>query len=175
VETGVLYGASSAHMLAALARNGEGELQSIEIGGNPGEPPHDHFVPRNLQHRWKLIMGNSRHELPLLLSQCNSIDMFYHDSLHTFEHMSWEFETALPHLGPSGILASDDVLNPPSLTGIFREGAFSAFCKEHRIFHDTFHNLGVALRAEPTALRRIGSGSGLVWRGRPLPEHEILN
>jgi hypothetical protein len=32
IDTGVLYGASSAHLLAALARNGGGELHSIEIG-----------------------------------------------------------------------------------------------------------------------------------------------
>ena len=33
VETGVLYGASSAHILAALARNGGGELHSLEWVG----------------------------------------------------------------------------------------------------------------------------------------------
>jgi predicted O-methyltransferase YrrM len=149
IETGVLYGASSAHMLAALARNGEGELLSIEIGRDPREPQHDYFVPTDLQHRWRLIIGDTRRELPLLLDRCDSIDMFYHDSLHTFEHMTWEFETALPHLGRSGILASGDVLNPPSLTGIFREGAFQAFCKNHGISYTTFRNLGVALLAEP--------------------------
>ena len=36
VETGVLYGASSAHILAALAQNGDGELHSIELGRDSG-------------------------------------------------------------------------------------------------------------------------------------------
>ncbi len=154
VETGVLYGASSAHILAALAQNGSGELHSIELGRDPREPSHDHFVPGELRHHWRLILGDSRRELPLLLQQRAPIDMFYHDSLHTFDHMTWEFATALPHLTRSGILASDDVLNPPSLAGIFRDGAFTAFCRENRVFHTTFHNLGVALPATPAPAGR---------------------
>lgn len=149
VDTGVLYGASSAHILEALARSGGGELHSVEIGRDPREPPHDHFVPSELRHQWRLIIGDSRRELPALLDRCAPIDMFYHDSLHTFDHMTWEFETALPHLSPSGVLASDDVLNPPSLAGIFRAGPFPAFCQARHIFHTTFHNLGVALPGEP--------------------------
>jgi predicted O-methyltransferase YrrM len=154
VETGVLYGASSAHILAALACNGEGELYSIELGRDPREPPHDFFVPPELRQGWSLIIGDSRTELPSLLDRCRLIDMFYHDSLHTFDHMTWEFATAFPHLGPSGILASDDVLNPSSLLGIFREGAFSAFCRTRQVFHTTFHNLGVALPAESAGAGR---------------------
>jgi predicted O-methyltransferase YrrM len=144
VETGVLYGASSAHMLAALARNGEGMLYSIEIGRKPGEPAHEHFVPEELRERWRLIIGDSRRELPALMERCSPADMFYHDSLHTYDHMTWEFGTALPHLGPGGLLASDDVLNPPSVTGIFRPGPFFAFCGERRIPQATFYNLGLA-------------------------------
>lgn len=149
VETGVLYGASSAHILEGLARNGEGELHSVEIGRDPREPAHDHFVPRKLRRHWRLVIGDSRRELPALLDRYAPIDMFHHDSLHTFDHMTWEFETALPHLSPSGVLSSDDVLNPPSVAGIFRDGAFPAFCKFKQVFHTTFHNLGVALPAGP--------------------------
>jgi predicted O-methyltransferase YrrM len=145
VETGVLYGASSAHLLAALARNEEGTLYSIELGRKPWEPPHDHFVPEELRDRWRLIIGDSRRELPALLEWCSPIDMFYHDSLHTFEHMTWEFRTALPHIGPGGILASDDVLNPPSVSGIFRPGPFFRFCRGEHLRFVTFQNLGVAL------------------------------
>jgi predicted O-methyltransferase YrrM len=148
VETGVLYGASSAHMLAALARNGEGVLHSIEIGRDPREPSHDHFVPAEVRPFWRLIIGDSRRELPNLLARCGSIDMFYHDSLHTFDHMTWEFRSALPYISAAGLLASDDVANPPSLTGIFRDGPFFAFCKDHYIPHTSFHNLGIALPSE---------------------------
>ncbi len=145
VDTGVLYGASTAHILAALADNGGGELHSIDIGRDPREPPHDYFIPAELQSNWELVTGDSRRALPTLLNRIGPIDMFYHDSLHTREHMIWEYGTALPHLSLHGILASDDVQNAPSLPGIFRPNPFPAFCRTRRILHTTFHNLGLAM------------------------------
>jgi predicted O-methyltransferase YrrM len=144
VDTGVLYGASSAHVLAALAHNRRGTLHSIDLGHDPHEPPHDYFVPPELQERWELIIGDSRRELPRLLRQRGSIDLFHHDSLHTREHMTWEYETACRYLSGTGVLSSDDVQHPTSLPGIFRQNAFSAFCRRRRIPFATFYNLGVA-------------------------------
>jgi predicted O-methyltransferase YrrM len=144
VDTGVLYGASSAHILAALAHNGHGELHSIDMGREPGEPPHDFFIPAELQSRWELIIGNSLRELPRLLRRCGSIDLFHHDSLHTWKHMTWEYETALPFLSGNGVLSSDDVLASSSVAGIFRQNAFPAFCRRRRLPFATFYNLGVA-------------------------------
>ncbi len=147
VDTGVLYGASSAHILAALARNGgAGELHSIDIGRDHREPPHDFFVPPELRQRWELIIGDSCHELPPLLRRCGTVDLFHHDSLHTWEHMTWEFETAFPHLSPDGLLSSDDIQNPHSIPRIFRQNAFPAFCRRREVAFGSFHNLGVAFR-----------------------------
>lgn len=145
IDTGVLYGASSAHILAALARNGSGELHSIDLGRDPKEPPHDYYVPAELRHRWELITGDSRRELPRLLARYPMIDLFYHDSLHTFDHMCWEYETALPHLSPNGVLASDDVLNPTSLWEVFRPNPFNEFCDRRGIPYITVQDLGIAL------------------------------
>jgi predicted O-methyltransferase YrrM len=144
VDTGVLYGASSAHILAALAHNRRGKLHSIDLGHDVGEPPHDYFVPPELQRHWELIIGDSRRELPPLLRRCGSIDLFHHDSLHTREHMTWEYETACRYLSDDGVLSSDDVQHPLSFSGIFRPNAFSAFCRQGRIPFATFYNLGVA-------------------------------
>ncbi len=146
VDTGVLYGGSTAHILEALARNGAGELHSIDIGRSPDEPPHDHFVRPEVQSRWELIIGDSRRELPPLLRRCGTMDMFHHDSLHTWDHMTWEFETAFPHLSAEGILSSDDIQNPPNLPGIFRENAFPAFCRRRAMQYASFRNLGMAFR-----------------------------
>jgi len=145
VDTGVLYGASTAHILAAMAENGSGELHSIDIGRDRREPPHDFFIPADLQPRWELIIGDSRAELPQLLRRCGNIDFFYHDSLHTWDHMLWEYGTALPFLSERGVLASDDVENAPSLRRLFRQNAFPAFCHVRGILYTTFHNLGVAM------------------------------
>lgn len=157
VDTGVLYGASTGHILAALADNGSGRLHSIDIGRDEREPPHDHFIPAELQSNWDFIIGDSRRELPRLLNRCGTIDMFYHDSLHTREHMLWEYETALPHLSSHGVLSSDDVQNALDLPGIFRKNAFPAFCGTHNLRSVTFYNLGVAmLGLTPARVDRAG-------------------
>jgi predicted O-methyltransferase YrrM len=153
VETGVLYGASSAHLLAALARNGDGTLYSLEIGRRPEEPAHEYFVPDEVRERWRLSIGDSRWGLPAVMERTAPVDMFYHDSLHTYDHMIWEFGTALPYLAPGGLLASDDVLNPTSVAGIFRPGPFHFFCDDRHLPFATFQNLGLAWQ-EPTATPR---------------------
>ena len=47
--------------------------------------------------------------LPALLAEVGEIDLFFHDSLHTYANMSWEFEVAWPALRDGGLLVSDDV------------------------------------------------------------------
>lgn len=146
VETGVLYGASSAHILAALAMNGQGELHSVDLGCQPEEPPHDFFVPRALTPRWHYHVGDSREILPALLERLGSIDLFHHDSLHTFEHMIWEYETARKCLSPRGVVSSHDVMIAHSLGTLFAPNAFHAFCSREGLQATTFANSGFAVR-----------------------------
>jgi hypothetical protein len=146
IETGVLYGASSGHILAALARNGEGELHSIELGRDSREPPHDFLIPKALQSQWDLIIGDSRLELPSLLEHLPEVNLFHHDSLHTFEHMKWEYEAVFPHLTPEGVLSSHDVVTAESLRHLFRKNAFPDFCERSVTHWATFKNFGIALK-----------------------------
>jgi predicted O-methyltransferase YrrM len=147
VETGVLYGGSSGHILAAMDANGEGELYSIDLPHHPGEPSTRFLVPGHLHRRWTLVEGDTRRQLPPLLGRLGAIDWFFHDSLHTFDHMTWEYETALPFLSPGGILASHDVLVAHSVREIFRQNAFPAFCNRNGLEWTTFRNSGFARRS----------------------------
>ncbi|MDA7857893.1 class I SAM-dependent methyltransferase [bacterium] len=45
-----------------------------------------------------------------LLQRVGEIDIFIHDSEHTYENMLWEYQTAFPFIKPGGILLSDDIL-----------------------------------------------------------------
>lgn len=145
VETGVCYGASSAYILEALERNGAGELYSIDLGNQKDEPPNDFFIPHNLRHRWHLIIGDCRSELPPLLRRLGEIDMFHHDSLHTYEHMMWEYESAYPHLLPGGVLSSHDVRTIVDLSNPFCANPFETFCEQHELRLEMVHNFGVAV------------------------------
>lgn len=111
LETGVANGVSSSYVLEALHRNKRGQLHSIEIGNSPYVPEGRSpgwIVPDYLQSRWSLHLCDARTCLPGLLDKLGTIDIFIHDSLHTYEHMKFEFKEAYPHLRANGILISDD-------------------------------------------------------------------
>ena len=111
VETGVAHGFTSRFILEAMERNGFGKLWSIDL------PPLDPgmrsrigiAVTDNLRHRWNLIAGSSRRELPPLLQHLGTIDMFVHDSLHTEANVRFEMEAAWRCLSPGGALVVDDI------------------------------------------------------------------
>jgi len=65
-------------------------------------------IPSHLRPRWELILENSKKVLPSILDNVESLDIFIHDSEHTYDHMMWEFETVWPHLIKNGIIVSDD-------------------------------------------------------------------
>ena len=146
VETGVLYGLASSAILEALHRNGDGRLYSIDLGCAPDEPPNDFLVHPQLKTRWDLIIGDARQELEPLLDRLPPVDLFHHDSLHTWEHMTWEFQTALPHVADGGLISSDDVLLVHGLGSLFRHNAFSTFCGVSNLAWDTYLNYGLALK-----------------------------
>ena len=119
VETGVQAGISSAFLLQALEKNKSGMLYSIDL---PDEdiltmiPSRDRcgmssgwLVPKSLRNRWKLMLGKSQDKLEPLLDELGEVDLFLHDSDHTYENMIYEFEVAWNHLNPNGLLLSDDV------------------------------------------------------------------
>jgi predicted O-methyltransferase YrrM len=110
VESGGYVGMSSAFMLKAIAdeKLTTARLYSIELSPEcdqgaliPGElrSASDGFVPM----RGKVEDFLKRNEIP------SSIDMFLHDSSHTYRHMLWEFRQFWPRLRDGGLLVSHDV------------------------------------------------------------------
>ncbi len=122
VETGVSRGVSSKIILSALEDNGAGTLYSIDLPNakwvdekgtqwddsiSKGATTGD-LVPKNLRFRWNLVIGESQAMLPLLLNRIGPIDVFIHDSEHSYAHMMFEFSTAWPFVRNSGVMISDD-------------------------------------------------------------------
>jgi hypothetical protein len=111
VETGVAYGVTSAFLLRALATNGNGSLHSVDLP--PLGRDADRFVgiliPDTLRQHWHLHRGPSKRVLPMLLAQLGQIDLFIHDSLHSYANMRWEFSTVAPYLQSPSVLIADDI------------------------------------------------------------------
>ncbi len=125
VEAGVSSGVSSAHFLAALARNRTGRLHSIDLPTRQrtrtlgrGEsqvslPPGlrtGWAVPDRLRGAWDLRIGPSQRHLPALASELDSIGLFLHDDLHTPAHLAFELETVRPKLAPGSVVLADNTL-----------------------------------------------------------------
>ena len=114
VETGVANGASSTFILWAMEANGVGALYSIdwsesgELSFVPDGKKIGWMVPGELRKRWHLQIGRSEEKLEPLLKQIGTIDIFLHDSDHSYETMMYEYKAAWPYLAKDGLLLSDD-------------------------------------------------------------------
>ena len=111
VETGVAYGQSSSYILQALKENNKGILHSIDNVFRPWESLEmiGNAIPQNLRKRWKLVTGSSVVKLEETLQSKKTIDVFLHDSLHTYKNMLFEYHTSWPFIKKNGFLISDDV------------------------------------------------------------------
>jgi predicted O-methyltransferase YrrM len=125
VETGVAAGVSSAFILRALEDNHSGDLYSIDMPSYdiqlyekgivqtlPAKLRDDQIglcIPPNLKQRWHLKIGISKDVLPHLLKQLGELDVFLHDSEHSYVNMMFEYKTSWAYLKPGGVLLSHDI------------------------------------------------------------------
>jgi hypothetical protein len=112
VETGVAHGMTSRFVLEALKRNGNGgRLWSIDL------PPFEAewrshtgaAVGSGYDGMWTYIAGSSRRQLPGLLKELGTIDLFIHDSLHSERNVRFELDRAWAAMPGRGAFLVDDV------------------------------------------------------------------
>jgi predicted O-methyltransferase YrrM len=132
IETGVASGVSSSHILCALEANQQGELYSIDLP-TWQKVSSGWMIPDYLRHRWYLTQGRSSDYLGQLLKNIKKIDIFLHDSDHTYENMRGEFEAAWTHLKTGGLLLSHN---------IDYSDAFSDFCRDYKVRGLTLGDMG---------------------------------
>jgi len=113
IETGVSDGISSLFILQALEKNKKGNLYSIDFPevGKPalyGKEP-GWIVDDQLRTRRSIIYGRSAEMLPALLHEVRKVDVFPHDSEHSYSNMKFEFSMVLERMHPGSLLLSDDV------------------------------------------------------------------
>jgi predicted O-methyltransferase YrrM len=157
VETGVFDGISSCIILQALHDNDHGQCISIDLPATdvipgstdrmssktlPAGKQPGWTIPEYLRLRHTLRLGDSRELLPSILRQHSEIDVFFHDSLHTFEHQMFEYKLAWEHLSEGGLLLSDD---------IFWSSAFHQFCSANTRSYKRISQFGATRKQSGTA------------------------
>jgi Methyltransferase domain len=106
LETGVANGHSSFFLLRALHANGHGTLHSIDLTAEVGC-----LLSDEERARWRLHVlkpKRRRDNFLQILDALPPIDLFLHDSDHSYFWQSFELQAALKELSAGGILASDD-------------------------------------------------------------------
>jgi predicted O-methyltransferase YrrM len=126
IETGVLNGLGSSFILLGLQHNKRGTLYSIDLppvdlrilsqGTYPlpeGKEP-GWIIPDHLRDRHRLLLGPAERLLPQTLTDLGRVDVFLHDSDHSYSHMMFEMGLAWRYLVEGGYLMADNVEQNPS-------------------------------------------------------------
>lgn len=121
IETGVHYGISTAFMLQAMEDNKKGTLYSIDLPEAefmtdicsisqklPKGLKTGFLIPEKLKHNWLLYLGDAKELLENLCKEKAPLDLFHHDSEHTYKHMMFEFSVTWPHIRKGGLILLDD-------------------------------------------------------------------
>lgn len=111
-ETGVGPGSTSTAILDASSEF-RGRLFSFDLGQRYGgeneeEKPVGFLVPEKSRDRWNLVIGNTRDTLEGKMSYFGPFDIFFHDSQHTYDHVTWELETAIKNLRKKFLVVIDN-------------------------------------------------------------------
>jgi predicted O-methyltransferase YrrM len=129
VQCGAFNGRSSAFMMLALAKNGpEGTLAIIDqppifdpenpewtVEGKvygavvPAGKTSGWMVPDQYRDRLEIWNGDAKNLLPKVIGNLEAIDLFYHASDHTYQHMMSAFEQVRRKLRQGGLVVAVDV------------------------------------------------------------------
>lgn len=148
VETGTHDGLGSSVLGRALYRNAQeghpGELLTFDI-----MPESGWLINPSLMGSYRIVLGDTRSTLVRTLTG-RQVDVFIHDSQHTYENESFEMETVSRYLSSGAVIQSD---NAHSCT------AMKDFCARHGL---SFH----LFMEKPENHFYHGASIGLaLWRG----------
>jgi len=131
IETGVESGYSSEHYLKAMDDNKRGILYSCDPA------PSGFYTAYPIVHpRFVFIQKASYVALDEIFKKEGRCDFFVHDSDHSFDCQSFEYNWAWNHVRSGGIIASDDTKwsDTPGRPDL-EHGAWEKFLASHGLLH----------------------------------------
>lgn len=105
LESGVANGHSTYALLHAARANGCGRVHSVDVNPRVGV-----LLLDEERAPWSLTLlrrGHEQQDLRALVASLPPVDLFHHDSLHTYAWQSFEFDTVARH-SPGALIVSDD-------------------------------------------------------------------
>jgi hypothetical protein len=164
IESGVHDGLGSSVLLRALERNraegADGKLIGIDL-----DPASGWLIPHRLRDRFALVVEDSKTALPRIAAQ-ETVDLFIHDSNHSYDHESGEYRTIGGALSSEGVLLSDNAHATDALERFSEErGRSFAFWRERPKGH-FYPGAGIGIstsragRLSPSRASRVKAGGG---------------
>jgi Methyltransferase domain len=148
LETGVAHGVSSRVILEALTRNDRGRLWSIDLANPLNVGVHGQeglAVTDECRPRWTYVEGESRRVMPSLVAEVGQVELFVHDSLHTYKNTLFEMEQAASVMPPGGVMLVDDIRS---------HDGFAVFARRHPDFATVLVSTPDRIGAFGIAVRR---------------------
>lgn len=103
LETGTFKGYSTQQIARALQLNGSGRLVTVDLATHTGEMVAAELMPWVTFHR-----GLASRDFAQTLTDNDSIDVFFHDSLHTFLNTLGELTWFAPHYASDALIVCHD-------------------------------------------------------------------
>jgi predicted O-methyltransferase YrrM len=127
IETGTHLGLGSSVIAAALLRNGHGRLTTIDI-----DPEAGYLIGEP----WSSVVDCRTGSSTDVLAELRDVDMFLHDSLHTYDYETRELTAVGPNLRVGAIVLSDNAHQSAALSDwAERTGRHYLFFKEQPVHH----------------------------------------
>jgi hypothetical protein len=127
VETGTHLGLGSCVIAAALLQNGHGRLTTIDI-----DPEAGYLIGEP----WASVIDRHTGSSIEMLGKLQDVDIFLHDSLHTYDYETREFTAVEPNLRADAIILSDNAHDSAALSDwAERTGRNYLFFKEQPSHH----------------------------------------
>jgi hypothetical protein len=128
VETGTDKGLGSCVFAAALLRNGHGRVTTVDTNPDSG-----YLVTGKYAGVVDRVIGDS---IDVLGSGATPVDLFLHDSLHTYEHETGELTAVASHLSSGALVLSDNAhLSDALLVWAGQTGRRFSFFREEPCSH----------------------------------------
>jgi len=108
IETGMGPGTSTTTILSALPPGGR--LISIDPGEPYGKGDREvgFVIPENLRTNLTYVKGRSSEKLVQVLRTTGKVDIFFHDSDHSYENVLFELKTVFPFLSKDFLIILDN-------------------------------------------------------------------
>lgn len=104
LETGTFEGYSTAQLARALQSNGQGHLETVDLAAETGQR-----VPEGLRTFVTFRRNMPSKSMVRILSDRNvRLDLFFHDSLHTYENTLSELISFAPFFKPGCVVICHD-------------------------------------------------------------------